>query len=126
MTDLTTLSRLLSSQEERDAAPCVPAVDGNWHMSRDGYLARYHDNFTLSTWKQTGQFWAGSTCHKGDCIWSGDLPALLAELLAGHEQLGEQWNGLQDMLQARDERIAELEAKLAEARRQVIDMIIEM
>ena len=82
---LPTLSLLLSSQEARDAAPCVAHVDGNWHLSREGRFQRYHDFATLSSWKATGEFAPELGRHAGDCIWSGDLPALLAAMVAENE-----------------------------------------
>ena len=85
MTDLTTLSRLLSSQEARDAAPCV-AVSGEWYLTRNGHLHRVITRGT-SSYFTTGQWSYHNVPSAFDCIWSGDLPAILAEMVAENEGL---------------------------------------
>ena len=85
MTDLTTLSAILGSQEARDAAPCVPAVEGYWYLSRRNGM--HH----LNPGKDDGWAWKPDGSHFAttdfDCLWSGDLPALLAALVAERDGL---------------------------------------
>lgn len=146
MTDLTTLARLLSSQAERDAAPCVPPpeaqqykhldrntsvallrngefvtlyrcdmpvhrrTDGgfsdietedrifNGHLPDGRHLVRALEKYAPRGTRATLKNYY---CPAWDCIWSGDLPALLSE--AAQAQT----------------RIAELQAKLARAREHI-------
>jgi hypothetical protein len=82
---LPTLTRLLSSQEARDAAPCV-AVTGDRYLYRNGYLLPKG---------ATKQHAISAGNPEWDCIWSGDLPALLAEMVAEIDRL----NGLMAILE---------------------------
>ena len=75
MTTLPTLSLLLSSQEARNAAPCV-AINGPWCLYRNGYLLPKG---------ATKQHAISAGNPEWDIIWSGDLPALLAAMVAENE-----------------------------------------
>jgi hypothetical protein len=84
---LTTLSLLLSSQEARDAAPCV-VVTGPWYLKRGGVLSVAFTDNLGEHFLQTGIYNARlGHLHFYDCIWSGDLPALLAAMVAENEGL---------------------------------------
>lgn len=89
MTDLTTLSTLLGSQEARDAAPCVPP-SGAAILLRDGTLIC---NDRIGGWVlgsdhvSTGHASHSRQPHPRDIIWSGDLPVLLAALVAERDGL---------------------------------------
>lgn len=102
---LPTLFLLLSSQDARDAAPCV-AVSGEWTMNRAGYFLQPAD---LPPGPRAGHHSDGS--HKWearyDIIWSGDLPALLAAMVAENEwikqaliqidALDPEWQGIESI-----------------------------
>lgn len=68
-----TLSQLLSSQEARDAAPCVAYQPGKWRLLRSGALIR--PGVDEHYWNPDGTCKHGREC---DIIWSGDLVAELA------------------------------------------------
>ena len=80
---LSTLSHLLSSQEARDAAPCV-AVNGTWMLRRDGSLVPVPDDID-PVFLRSGRAISVANRIVGDCIWSGDLPAMLAAMVAENE-----------------------------------------
>jgi hypothetical protein len=86
-----TLSQLLSSQEARDAAPCVP-VTGPWALSRDKFLFDYRRDGLGKSDPKTGK---GHRLPQRDIIWSGDLVAELAAV---------------DALRAENERLHGLKA----------------
>lgn len=69
--DLASLAHLLSSQEIRDTAPCVP-VNGTWYLSRTGRLRQLSEfsltDSDLSLWRRTGR---GGPIPD-ECIWSSD------------------------------------------------------
>ena len=88
---LPTLSHLLSSQEARDAAPCV-AVTGEWVLNRAGVLYNTADmdpGLDCNRNEDGSHKW--EACF--DIIWSGDLPALLAAMVAENEGLKRQTMG---------------------------------
>ena len=99
--DLTTLSTLLESQETRDAAPCVPVNVTGWMLTRAGRLVQITHGLSDGLYRETGIYQTGygrietgyqrqpgdGTRHEEDCIWSGDLPALLSALVAERDGL---------------------------------------
>jgi hypothetical protein len=90
--DGATLAGLLASQEARDAAPCV-AVTGPWHLTRGGALER-RSFPSMTSWLATGHWEFDKSRNPFDCIWSGDLPALLAAMVAALEFYADEaaWN----------------------------------
>jgi hypothetical protein len=92
---MTTLSTLLTSQEARDAAPCVGAQVGQWVLSRSGILGPVYE-FGIAELKgyvfvgrPDDQIGDSATFDRDDIIWSGDLPAELAAKDAKIERLRE-------------------------------------
>ena len=88
---LPTLSLHLSSQEARDAAPCV-AVTGPWVLHRNGAFRNVTDipPNAINCMRDGGAYKgfdgeADYLMPDLDCIWSGDLPALLAAMVAENE-----------------------------------------
>ena len=94
MATLPTLSLLLSSQEARDAAPCV-AVSRPWVLHRNGELERPRVPQLI---KPSGEYWvSGYHCRELDIIWSGDLPALLAAMVAEAERMSGALNNVKSL-----------------------------
>ena len=102
--DLNTLPTLLRSQEARDAAPCVPVNVTGWMLTRAGRLVQITHGLSDGLYRETGIYQTGygrietgyqrqpgdGTRHEEDCIWSGDLPALLSALVAERDRLRSQ------------------------------------
>lgn len=80
--DLTTLSTLLGSLAARDAAPCVPFKHGQWVLLRNGRLINTAQDWLCNQQSSGKHDWGDDRPSSMDCIWSGDLPALLSALVA--------------------------------------------
>lgn len=101
MNDLISLSTLLNSPEARRAAACVP-VSGSYLLTRCGVLFRARPYDWPEHFVATGQPGRGITYS---CIWSGNLPELMAQAFVSHETSS-------DFINTKDNSIRELEQHL--------------